>query len=283
MSSPVPPTESGARHKPATHLASTVSKKNTGARTLLGGVVLAAIIAAAFWQLNKASAGLNADKELADPQAATTSVPEAQRGNLTLDDSTKVLLGADSHIIVPVGFNKEKEVRAIRLVGTGSVTISPGKDTFDLRVGKAAIKGDNATVEVRADSAEPVVVRVRAGQAIAIVGKERRTLSEGQALYIDTTGAMRPATSAEVANGVGWTDGKFVADSEPLQVVVRELQRWYGLILFIKDKSLVDRPVTMSASLDSQGDALKALEKGGKLSFGYDPTGKNMELRDAGR
>jgi ferric-dicitrate binding protein FerR (iron transport regulator) len=283
---PIPPKQDEAkldqaRHMNATHMASTMPKKNAWVPSALGALVVAVLVVVAIWRLNKASAGLNVDKELTDPNAAVTNVPEAQRGNLTLDDGTAATLGADTHIIVPAGFNKD--VRAVRVVGTGSLKIVPGKkDSFDLRVGKAAIRATDATIEFRADSAHAVVVRIRAGSAIATVGKDSHPLATGESIWIDTTGTMRAATAAEIANGVGWTDGNFVADSEPLSVVVKELQRWYGLILFIDDKTLVDRPVTMSASLDSQDAAIKALEKGGKLAFSYDKTGKNMQLHDAG-
>ena len=73
-----------------------------------------------------------------------------------------------------------------------------------------------------------------------------------------------------------------MTDSEPLSAVVKEMQRWYGLILFIDDQKLVDRPVTMSASLESQSDAIKALEKEEQVAFGYDKAGQNMHLHDAG-
>ena len=170
------------RHFKGNPMAATMPKKNAWVRPVGGGAVLAIVLVVAIWRLNKASAGLNADKELNDPAATVQSVPEAQRApNFPFDDGSTASLGPDTHVTIPDGFNKD--VRAIRLVGTGSIKVAPRKkDTFDLRVGKAAIKTSDATIEVRADSGFPVIVRIRAGSAVAVVGKERHALATGDAI-----------------------------------------------------------------------------------------------------
>jgi len=63
-------------------------------------------------------------------------------------------------------------------------------------------------------------------------------------------------------------------NDKPLREVLDDLYRWYGLHISVQPESVLTRPVTLRASLDSTRQALRGVEQSTGLEFGY--AGQNM-------
>jgi ferric-dicitrate binding protein FerR (iron transport regulator) len=100
----------------------------------------------------------------------------------------------------------------------------------------------------------------------------------GQALFVKKN-LMRDPTASELQEATTWNDKTLTISNRQLRDVLPQLKRWYGLDIKVVDLPLLDRPVSMQASLDSQMEAIKAIEKSANVKFGYE--GKTMVFRDA--
>ena len=75
-------------------------------------------------------------------------------------------------------------------------------------------------------------------------------------------------------------DGKFVVTNQPLATVLKGIKVWYGLDILSRDSSMNQRPITMTASLESSGDAVAALEASGGVKHAFEKGG-TMVIVDA--
>jgi ferric-dicitrate binding protein FerR (iron transport regulator) len=79
-----------------------------------------------------------------------------------------------------------------------------------------------------------------------------------------------------------WIDGEFVSEHQPLRKVLTEMKRIYALDIVPKDTSFLDRPVSMTANLDSTKVAIAALEEGGAVKITLTGEGKASLVDAAG-
>jgi len=266
-----------SRHAAAEHAAA-LGKQRSWVPLLVGGVVALAAIAGAFWWLDRVGTESAITRALDAPDIRALSSRPGQRATTTLGDGSRVTLGADSRLLLPTQFGTE--MRAVKLEGAAAFTVAgAAEQPFHVRAGNAAITATGTLFDVRAYPAEPAVtVRVREGQVTVRVGEESQTLTAGRALVVAKDGGTREPSAAALEEAVGWVDGRLAFAGRPLREVLPEFKRWYGINLAVSDSALLDRPVTMSAGIDSSRDAIAALESSAGLEFGYQ--GKDMILRD---
>ena len=69
-------------------------------------------------------------------------------------------------------------------------------------------------------------------------------------------------------------------EDRPLRLALAKMKRWYGYEIRVPNDSLLNRKVTMRASLDSGMQAIHLVEKSTGLEFGY--AGQNMVFREKG-
>src|SRR5262249_35703961 len=84
----------------------------------------------------------------------------------------------------------------------------------------------------------------------------------------DSTLSDAPADAVDAATS--WIDGKVIVKDMQLKDVLPVLNKYYALTLDVADKSLLSRPVTMEAALDSKQKAIDALEASAQVKFYYD-------------
>lgn len=267
-----------SRHEAAEHVAG-VGKPRPWKGPVAIGVVVLAALGGLFWAVDRAGANkaILSAVNASDAHALKSGV--AQRGRLTLDDGSAVALGADSRLLVPSRF--DAPVRAVKLEGTASFTVAPKDEPFHVVAGDAVITATGTEFAVRSYPGDEVsVLRVRTGSVSVKRGEETRALSPGEALAIPTAGPLTAPSADLLAESFSWMDGRFVARNQPLRAVLKQFTRWYGIEFKIKDPPILDRPVTIDASLDSSREAITALERSGRLIFSYE--GKQMMLADSG-
>ena len=263
------------RHEAAEHVGD-LSKPGSWRIPVLIGVVGAVIAGAAMWYFTQLGADRAVTRALASSEARPLNAANGQTGTLTLDDSTKVMLGAGSKLIIPKMFNEQ--MRAVKIEGAARFTVAPGNALpFEIRAGNAAIIATGTTITVRAYPNDPVVtVRVPEGTATVKVDKQERPLSTGQALVIESNGTMREPTPAELGVATNWTNRR-VTVARKLVDVVAELNRWYGTDIKVPELKAHDRPASVDAPLDSLRVAIAQVENSAGVTFGYE--GQTMVFR----
>ena len=266
-----------SRHEAAEHIKAT-AKPYAWVRPTAFALVVGAALLGLGWWITRATQGSAIDAAIASSEARVLATSQGQLAEVTLRDGSTARIAAESKLRLPKAFGNQ--MRALRLEGTATFTVAPGKDAaFQVRTPNASIAATGTIFSARAFPAEDVVtVGVREGSVTVTAAGKDRTVGAGGALAVDKDGTMRKPSATELDEALGWTDGYFVMNGRPLREVMTMLKRWYALDMFLKDTTLGGRNVTMRAKLDSKAEAIAALESGAGLVFGYE--GTTMVLTD---
>lgn len=265
------------RHDTAGHMAD-MAKKRSWKVPITIGVVAAVVVAAGIYYVDRLGDEGAVTGALASADARTHVAATAQLAIVTLDDGTRVMLTPESKLIVPKQFGEL--MRAVRLEGEATFTVTPGKSKpFEVRASITKTLVTGTVLTVRSFTAESaVVVALKEGTATVKVGDSTRTIGAGQAVFVKNS-AMREPTAPELQEATSWNDKTLTIANRSLRDVLPQLKRWYGVDIKVLDLPLLDRPVSLQASLDSPKEAITGVEKSANVKFGYE--GKTMVFRDA--
>ena len=267
------------RHDAAHHVAAIAERRIPWGVIAIGAVVAAAIIAPLWW-VNMRSTDAAVSRALQSSDVRLVSTLPGQQAGVTLLDGSKVNLGADTKLVIVPDFGAA--VRAVKLEGAGRFTVAPGnKHEFVVRAGNAQVTATGTAFGVRAYPTDDMVsVRVREGAVRVKANDDTRDVAAGRALVVTKNGEMREPTAAELESAMSWIDGNLVITNRPLREALADMGRWYAYDIKVRDSTLLARPVTVKASLQSPRDAIAQIEQTGHLKFGYDD--QVMVFRDAG-
>ena len=270
------------RHDAAGHVAE-LAKKRSWKVPIAIGIVAAIVVATGIWYVDRLGDEGAITGALAAPDARIHVASTAQLAIVTLDDGTRVELTPESKLIVPKQFGAV--MRAVKLDGMATFTVAPGKNrAFELRAGNnAKVVVTGTVLTVRSFSSDStVVIYLKEGSAnVSRVGSRdtARVVTAGHALLIAKSGAIREPTGPELEEATSWKDHTLTIANRTLRDALPVIRRWYGQDIKVLDLPLLDRPVTIQASLDSVMEAIHAIEQSANVKFGYDE--KTMVFRDA--
>lgn len=274
--------EAGAhqRHEAASHIAK-VSKRSNSKMASIAFFVVVVGVGATLWFLNKGAETTKAGQLLIREDANIMKSSPGQRGKVNLEDSTEVRIGSASTIKMTAHF--PMDMRALQVMGTAAFKTPKANTPLLVKVSEAWVYASDADFVVRSfpDDSGTAMIKATKGTISVKSGKEERELAAGSAVQVLQNGVFMDLDPSKAALAFGWVDGSFVTDNAPLRRVLAELKRWYGLDIAAKDTSILGRPVSMTSSLESNNDAIKALEAAAAVKVTYE--GKNMIMIDAAK
>ena len=266
-----------SRHEAAGHIA--VIDKGVPAWKVFGVIALVAVgLFGAVAVMNRLGTDAKISSAVnASDARVVTSLP-AQVGVVTLDDGSTVRLAPESKLTIPKTFGAT--MRAVKIEGAGTFTVAKGQaENFRVYGRNAIVTATGTVFTVRAYESDPAMtVVVEEGTVSVSRGDDTQSLKAGESLVVERDKALRSASSVESEEAAGWTMGTLAVSNRPLRDVLPQLRRWYGLSVNVPSDALLDRPVTMRASLDSSRQAIRAIEQSTGLEFGY--IGQNMVFRE---
>ena len=258
------------KHHAAQHV-QTVGKGRAwkGPLVLLGSLV---VVAAAFlWYVDTRSADVAIDKALKADNARKLSTTPGQRGPATLNDESRVRMGADTRLVMPRDFGGT--MRTVQMTGTAHFEVAPGNPLpFQVRAHNAIITATGTAFTVRAYEGDSVVlVSVAEGSVDVVIrdGDAKTSVAAGNAVRI-VGSDFQPMDAASTDLAFSWMRDTLVFNDVPVKDVIPELQRWYGVTPKLDHDSVGNRRVTMRIALQSSGDAIKTLADSGRLHIGFD-------------
>jgi ferric-dicitrate binding protein FerR (iron transport regulator) len=266
-----------SRHEAAEHIQGVAKERSWWLALGFGAAALGLAVGLVLWIDHlgapaKVAAAVNA----ADARVVT-SLP-AQIGVVTLDDGTKVRIAPESKLSIPKTFGPE--LRAVKLDGAATFDVAAGqKRQFQVHARNAVVTAKGTAFVVRAYIGDPgVTVAVTKGLVTVQRGNQARDVAAGEGYLVPDSAVVRAASPAEREEAEGWIAGTVAVANRPLRDVLPELRRWYGLTVLVPQTTLLDRPVTFRASLDSSRQAIHGIERSTGLEFGYN--GPNMVFRE---
>lgn len=194
-------------------------------------------------------------KEAEKPEYNQLIVPVGKRSVLTLSDSTRIWVNANTRIIYPQVFEKDK--REIYVDGEIYLSVTPDKSKpFVIKTSQMDISVLGTTFDVMAykeDSVHAVVlvsgsVKVKAeGHKEAILTPNNRYVKQKDRVDIQ---------AVNVSDFVSWKEGIYKYTNAPLDEILNKLSRYYGISIEIGDGL---SNLTCSGKLDLKDDIDKIL------------------------
>ncbi|GAA4311878.1 FecR family protein [Compostibacter hankyongensis] len=185
--------------------------------------------------------GISSRKDMA--RFTTYRSPADIRRVLTLPDSTRVTLNANSCLKVPADYNKSERKLMLEGAAFFEVAADAGKP-FE-------VSSDNLSVDVLGTSfyfrayahehreeVKLVTGKVKvASSGDSLTGKKENVLAPGKMIDLDKGDHAIREKGFDIDALMNWKANRLVFDNADVRTFVRQMERWYGITLEVKAKS----------------------------------------------
>ncbi|WP_353135919.1 FecR domain-containing protein [Pseudopedobacter sp.] len=156
----------------------------------------------------------------------TLKTPNGVQYHLALSDGTRVWLNGNSEIKFPVLFNGEE--RVVELSGEAYFEVAKTNKPFKVSTDNTVIQvlGTHFNVKAYKDDTNVKTTLLEGSVKVASLGKEK-ILRPGQEAVCSGSDILIHQVDVELA--VGWRNGLFTFNNEPLEQVMKQISRWYNM------------------------------------------------------
>ncbi len=222
---------------------------------------------------NNGSLEYSSEKETEEIVYNTLLVPVGGECVVSLADSSKVWLNADSKLKYPTRFAGNE--RGIELEGEAYFEVKHGDKPFIVHTPAGDVKVLGTSFGIRVYEQEEMLTTLVTGKVL-YRGQDSVLLEPGEQAVVSLDGKVWKR-EVEVDEYVGWKDGVYVFDRQPLGNIMRNFERWYGVTIVYMQPDLKNVPFTgYIKRYDKINTFLKLLESTGELSYKIDS--KNIIL-----
>ena len=162
--------------------------------------------------------------------------------SLVLSDGTKVFLNADSELKYPVEFSDGKRIVDLK----GEAYFEVHKDSlrpFIVRINGAEVTvlGTSFNVNTYGDDGQIYTTLVNGSVRVASMkNKQEEILKPGMQSVMNVQSGLLTVRKVDVEPYVAWREGRFVFRAMTLDLIMRQLQRWYDFEVFYQNSELKD-------------------------------------------
>ena len=162
--------------------------------------------------------------------------------SLVLSDGTKVFLNADSELKYPVEFSDGKRIVDLK----GEAYFEVHKDSlrpFVVRMNGAEVTvlGTSFNVNTYGDDGQIYTTLVNGSVRVSSVKNgQAEVLKPGMQSVMDVQSGQLTVREVDVESYVAWREGRFVFRAMTLDLIMRQLQRWYDFEVFYQNSELKD-------------------------------------------
>ena len=216
--------------------------------------------------------------ELADVNLIEKISQPGQKITSVLPDGSLVKMNADTRIVIPEFFTKDK--REVTLTGEAyfEVVKDPARPFI--------IKVDGFTVEVLGTSFNVKAyenngyrgVAVKSGKVAVTNLKKNQVfnLSKNEMILLDEEGAMKKLPILDEDLFFGWTDQRMVFKDNSLDDVLHAISNWYGVDIEISNGISSDKPYTANYKNPVMEEVMQSLSH--VYNFKYLIDGKTITI-----
>jgi transmembrane sensor len=187
---------------------------------------------------------------------------------LQLSEGTKVWLNAESSIRYPVTFAEDE--RKVEITGEAYFEVTKSqRKKFIVSKGSmnVVVLGTSFNVNTY-DNEENIKVTLLEGSVKVQLAKSERTIKPGQQAVLNNS-TIDVLTDVDVGAVMAWKEGKFVFNNTNIQLIMRQMERWYDLER-TEFKSEGVKQLAFNGAISRYNNAskvLELLEEAGSLHF----------------
>ena len=162
--------------------------------------------------------------------------------SLVLSDGTKVFLNADSELKYPVEFSDGKRIVDLK----GEAYFEVHKDSLrpfvvQMNGAEVTVLGTSFNVNTYGDDGQIYTTLVNGSVRVSSVKNgQAEVLKPGMQSVMDVQSGQLTVREVDVEPYVAWREGRFVFRTMTLDLIMRQLQRWYDFEVFYQNPELKD-------------------------------------------
>lgn len=194
----------------------------------------------------------------------TLIVPKKYNYTVVLADGTEVMLNSGSRLEYPTKFSGD--TREVKLQGEAFFKVKKDSKQFKVIADGVEIKvyGTRFNVKTLGDKNVEAVL-VSGSTSVSIIGGEEMFMVPGNLASCNDENII--ISEVDVDNYIQWIEGVFKYTDSPIETVMLDFSRWYG-VDFICDDNVKDLPINFMLKKDiSLLDNLNFIEKLGIVKF----------------
>ena len=170
------------------------------------------------------------------------TTPVGGEYSLVLSDGTKVFLNADSELKYPVEFSDGKRIVDLK----GEAYFEVHKDSlrpFIVRMNGAEVTVLGTSFNVNTDGEDGQIYTTLVNGSVrvsSVKNGQAEVLKPGMQSVMDVQSGQLTVREVDVEPYVAWREGRFVFRAMTLDLIMRQLQRWYDFEVFYQNPELKD-------------------------------------------
>ena len=195
-------------------------------------------------------------------------IPRGGEFCLTLSDGTRVWLNSETSIQYPVAFGAKER----RVFVQGEAYFEVAKDAnkpFTVQFMSSSVTVLGTSFNIRAYPEEKQSQTTLAEGSVRIYSPgSSMLLKPGEQAEVSALSGEMVKQEVEVKNFTSWKDGRFVFEQQPLEDIMRTLERWYDIRVIFKDEGA--KRISLSGNMKRYGDfsqVMKMLQMTGDVRF----------------
>ena len=195
-------------------------------------------------------------------------IPRGGEFCLTLSDGTRVWLNSETSIQYPVAFGAKER----RVFVQGEAYFEVAKDAkkpFTVQFMSSSVTVLGTSFNIRAYPEEKRSQTTLAEGSVRIYSPgSSMLLKPGEQAEVSALSGEMVKQEVEVKNFTSWKDGRFVFEQQPLEDIMRTLERWYDIRVIFKDEGA--KRISLSGNMKRYGDfsqVMKMLQMTGDVRF----------------
>lgn len=165
----------------------------------------------------------------------TIITPTGGAYTIMLADGSLVRLNARSSLRFPAGFSSDS--RNVELTGEGYFDVQHQPEIpFNVKVRDMQVKVLGTRFNIMGYGDEKVIkTTVTAGAVKISAFNESVVIKAGHQAVFQSDNKRISISAITTNNALAWTNGQFRFDAEPLDMVMREIARWYNVEVIFQD------------------------------------------------
>lgn len=195
-------------------------------------------------------------------------IPRGGEFCLTLSDGTRVWLNSETSIQYPVVFGTKE--RRVFIQGEAYFEVAKdAKKPFTVQFMSSSVTVLGTSFNIRAYPEEKQSQTTLAEGSVRIYSPGSSILLKpGEQAEVNALSGEMVKKEVEIKTFTSWKDGRFVFEQEPLENIMRTLERWYDIRVIFRDEGA--KRISLSGNLKRYGDfsqVMNMLQMTGDVRF----------------